>query len=329
MKYTNNHNVDLFAAAWLAHDSYDHNDDPYTISVTTLLRPVKQVILASRVPPSEAKEDIIGLIKSRMGTAIHDSFESVWLDEDKWKPALAELGYPKRVIDRMKVNPSDEELADNPKMLPVYTELRASRKVGKWTVSGKYDFVVDGQVEDLKNTSTFSFTKGNRIEDFQKQGSMYRWLNPKQITKDHVRIHYVFWDWTQSQSYQQGYPEGPYVSRLYELASVADTEHFVRTRLNTLEKLWHADESQMEPCTNDELWVDPPVYKYYANPEKKSRATRNFDNMGEAQAYRAGKGKGKGVIDLVYGEVKACRYCAAAPICKQKDEYIASGRLKM
>jgi hypothetical protein len=44
--------------------------------------------------------------------------------------------------------------------------------------------------------------------------------------------------------------------------------------------------------------------------------------MAEAQAFMVEKA-GKGVIKTVPGEVKACEYCPAFTICKQKDSYYA------
>ena len=40
---TNNTNLPLSIAVWLACDDYDYNNDPYTISATTLLKPLKQI----------------------------------------------------------------------------------------------------------------------------------------------------------------------------------------------------------------------------------------------------------------------------------------------
>ena len=54
-----------------------------------------------------------------------------------------------------------------------------------------------------------------------------------------------------------------------------------------------------------------------------ARSTKNFDNLAEANAFKAEKGKGVVVTKL--GEPKACEYCPAFDICKQKDAYFAQG----
>jgi hypothetical protein len=43
--------------------------------------------------------------------------------------------------------------------------------------------------------------------------------------------------------------------------------------------------------------------------------------------YMANEGGGKGIILDKLGEVKACKYCAAFPVCTQKDALIACGDL--
>ena len=52
-KYTNQHNISLLMGIWLAHDSYDMVPAEKKLSVTTLLRSVRQVILGSRAVASD------------------------------------------------------------------------------------------------------------------------------------------------------------------------------------------------------------------------------------------------------------------------------------
>lgn len=329
MQLTNMHNVGVALAAWLAYDGYDYNDDPYTISATTLMRPTKQTILAARVPPQDSSEDIVGRVSSAMGTAIHDSIESVWITPEKLEKALTALGWPEKLRKRVLVNPTPEQLKEADKPIPIYVELRGHRKIGKWTISGKMDITVDSEVQDFKSTTAFSYMKGNRVDDYRKQGSIYRWIHRDIITKDTITIHYIIRDYSAAQGYQDNYPPAAAFSKTYELASMAETERFIQSKVNELEQLWDAPEEAMERCSEDDLWMSPPTYKYYKDPAKKARSTKNFDNMADAQTYKASKGKGAGVIDVVYGEARACRYCPAFAVCKQKDEYINSGQLKI
>tara|TARA_B100000929_G_scaffold108179_1_gene85739 strand:- start:53536 stop:54522 length:987 start_codon:yes stop_codon:yes gene_type:complete len=326
-KFTNNENLPIAVAVWLAHDDYDHDDDPYTISATTLLKPLKQIILSARVPEEDKPVDISSLVKSRIGTAIHDSIEKVWVTRDKLVTALKALGYKSRAIKRVVVNPKPEELT--PDCVPVYLENRVKKKVGKWTVSGKYDFIVEGVVEDFKSTSTFTYTSGNKVDDYKRQGSLYRWLNPDVITADYMHINFIFTDFSMGVAKRTpGYPSNQIVSQRITLEPVTTVQAFVERKLAQIESLFNAPEEQLPKCTDADLWVDDPVYKYYKNPAKKARATKNFDTLAEAQK-RLADDNFVGVVEEVKGKVKACKYCSAFPVCQQKDEYIHNGRLEL
>ncbi len=103
MRYTNNAGIDLAAAVWLAHDDYDYSDDPNTISVTSLIRPVRQTILKSRLPAEARSVDLSELVASRVGQAVHASSENAW--KYHYRTSMEKLGYPKRVIDAVRINP--------------------------------------------------------------------------------------------------------------------------------------------------------------------------------------------------------------------------------
>ena len=59
-------------------------------------------------------------------------------------------------------------------------------------VSGKYDLVLDGQLSDYKSTSVWTYIYGSKVEDYIKQGSIYKWLSPDKITSDYININYIF-----------------------------------------------------------------------------------------------------------------------------------------
>jgi hypothetical protein len=97
-------------------------------------------------------------------------------------------------------------------------------------------------------------------------------------------------------------------------------EQFITHKLSQINKYKDSPDEEIPFCTDKELWRSETTYKYYADPAKTIRATKNFDDKSEAHAYMASKG-GKGVIIVVPGEVKACDYCPAFSVCKQKDNY--------
>jgi hypothetical protein len=321
--FTNNTGISLSMAVWLAHDSYDHNDDPFTISATSLMKPVRQLVLASRLPKVTDPVDIQSLVASRLGTAVHNEIERVW--RNHYKEAMAALGYPKMVIDRIRIDPSPEEAKD-PDIIAVYMEQRSHRKVGKWTISGKFDFIGDGRVEDFKTTGAYTYTNNTKAEDYKIQGSLYRWLNEDKVTQDTMAIQFLFTDWAGFRAKQDAnYPPNRVMDKAYNLMTVAETTAWVRQKLDQLERMLALPEPELPPCSDKDLWKDPTVYKYYANPAKLTRATKNFTDYAAAEVHRIQAGKG--VVIPVEGQVKACRTCPCFELCTQKDAYLNEGSL--
>lgn len=326
MSFTNTSNISLAMAVWLAVDEYDYVDKPNYISATSLLRSVRQLVLMRRVQMgSEQTADISGRIANRMGSAFHDAIERAW--KGNYRQALKDLGYPKRVIEAIRINPTDEELSDD--IIPVYLELRTEKEFNGWFIGGKFDMIMEGRLRDVKSTSVFTYLNKSNDEKFRMQGSIYRWLNPDKITHDHMYIDFLFVDWSANQAKgDRSYPQQKIIEYPLALKSVPETEQYVGAKLRALEKYMDAPEAEIPECTEEELWRSEPTYKYYKNPTKTARSTKNFDNLHDANLRLAEDG-GVGIVVTVPGEVKACRYCAAFSACTQKDKYIASGELQI
>ena len=217
--YANTGAVSLSLAVFLASDNYDH--DTATISATTLMKPLRQIVLGARVKPEDSAVDLIQMVQSRMGSAIHDGIERSWTHNHE--TALKALGYPAKVIANVRVNPKPEDLFDG--CIPVYLERRAKKQVGKHLVSGKFDFVGEGRVEDFKTTGVFSYTARNNDDKYILQGSIYRWLNPDIITQDTMAIQFLFTDWQAIKARTDPkYPQQRAMQRIFNLKSVAETE---------------------------------------------------------------------------------------------------------
>jgi len=320
MKFTNNTDIPLGLAVWLLHDEYDYIDTEDYISVTSLMRPVKQTILSSRVSKDTLEVDIDNFVASSMGTALHDSIEKAWLKGHS--KALEKLGYPDSAVKRVLVNPSSEQLKSIVDPIPIYLEQRSFAKVGKWTVGGKFDMVLDGTVIDNKSTSAFSWLFGTKEDDYRLQLSLYRWLNPALITEDVGQINYIFTDWKKSDAVKNPkYPQKRLEYKEIVLTPINEINIWVKERLSKLEKYWDKPESEIPDCTDAELWRAEPKYKYYKDATKTDgKSTKNFDNLAEAMAYKSEKGNVGSVLTFP-GSPKRCQYCNAYSICKQKDQY--------
>lgn len=330
-RFTNNTGISLPVAVWLAHDEYDHvePEEQKYFSVTGLLKPTRAIILAGRVQSDgNVLPDISEEVRSAMGTAFHSGVERAW-SVDFYKTNLEKLGYPKRVIDLVRINPTPEELAANPDIIPVYQEIRSNRELDGFLIGGKFDMICEGRLIDFKSTSTYTYKNQTNVENYRIQGSIYRWLNQDKVTDDHIYIEYIFTDW--SANFAKSDPKYPR-SRVLEfpvsLMSIKETEAWLRNKLRELKAMADVDESQLPLCTADELWRSDPVFKYYKNPANTTgRSTKNFTDLHEANLHMSTQGAG--IVIPVPGEVKRCRYCAGFALCTQKDRLIASGDLKL
>lgn len=322
-KFTNHEQIPLALAVFLASDSYDHEED--VISATTLLKPIRQVVLAKRVPHEDKLVDIAGLVSSRMGTAIHDAIERAWKSENLPKQLMA-LGYPRRVAERIRVNPTKEEVEAG--CIPVYMEVRSYREIEGIKISGKFDFIGDGSVQDFKSTSVYTYINQTNTTKYPLQGSIYRWLNPELVNQQFMYIHYIFTDWSAAKAKsEKGYPKSRIVSQPYDLLSMEQTEQFIRQRVLLLKKYFEAPEHEIPECTDEELWRKATVWKYYKDANKiDGRSTKNFDSKAEAFARFTQDGS-SGAVREVKGGVGACKYCDAFTVCTQKDRLIDDGSL--
>lgn len=322
-KYSNVSDVPLALAVFLATDSYDHNEDKNTISATALLKPIRQIVLPSRLPVGEGLNSLGDMMASRIGTAIHDGIESAW--KNNYKQALENIGMNKNVIDRIAINPKPEELTSN--TIPIYLEQRLTRQIGKRKITGKFDFIGEGILQDFKSTSVWTYMYQTNTDKYQQQGSIYRWLDSNLITSDTMQIHFIFTDWKAPKfGGDPKYPTKRFLTQSIPLMNLNDTEKFITNKLNQIDKYWDAPEETIPECTDEELWRSSPIYKYYKNPSKLTRSTKNFDTPQEAY-LRLAEDHNVGVVIASPGEVKACKYCPAYVACSQKDKLIASGDL--
>lgn len=324
---SNTADIGLAMAVWLAHDEYDsgasEHPDENLISATSLIKPVRQLILGNRVPPSERQVDVTDLIASRFGHAIHDSVEHAW--KAGYKKALAKLGYPRKMIEMVRINPEPHELFDG--CIPVYLEQRYYRDIivdgHTIKVSGKFDQIINGEVNDTKTTSVYTWLLGSKTEDYSIQGSIYRWISPDKVTSDIMRVGHVFTDWQRSQArINPKYPRHKVVETKVELMSLDETERWIRSRIREIAANQDLDEPFIIRCSEKDLWMSEPEFKFYSDPAKAAeggRSTKNFPNYPAAAAYR--NKMGKGVVVTVPSQPKACAYCAGFDQCTQKDEY--------
>lgn len=323
-KITNEHGIDLPLVVWLLQDGYNSGHDVAPegelISVTSLMKPTRQQILQRQVDYSATSSDLSDRIASRMGHALHDSVERAWTSGD-YKRAMRQMGYPQSVINQIKINPDPATITKED--IPIYLEQRGFKEFMGVVLTGQLDFSINGAYRDIKSTSTFSYTSGSKDQDYILQGSLYRWIMPHLIDKDIMRIEFIFTDWAKYRAKSDPkYPQARVTHKEYPLMSLEDTEAWVVSKIKEIKANAKLNQNKMIRCTDEQLWRSADSYKYYSKPESAKaggRCTKRFDSLADANIHV--RDKGKGVVITEPGQVKACTYCAAFPICQQRMEY--------
>jgi hypothetical protein len=321
-KYTNKDNVSLPLAVWLMHDEYDYDKRNNVISATALLKPIRALILIDQHKDLDKTVDIMSLVSARMGSAIHAIAEKAWTNRANISKALKALQVS-NLDDKLVINPNKVKEGE----IPIYVEQRHEKEIDDYIISGKYDLIVDGTVSDYKSTSVWSYIFDSNALKYTQQASIYKWLVPDRITDNSVHIQYIFTDWSASQAMRDSsYPQTRVLTKEYPIWSTEQTKFFISEKIKLLKQYKDSPQEDLPECTKEELWESETKYKYYKNPAKMARATKNFDTLDEANVRLASDG-GVGTVVTVPGEVKACRYCEVSDICKQAQNLIQQGRL--
>jgi len=321
-KYTNKDNVSLPLAVWLMHDDYDYDSRDNVISATALLKPIRALVLIDQHKGLDKTVDIMSLVSSRMGSAIHAIAEKAWTNRKNISKALEALQVS-NLDDKLVINPDKVKEGE----IPIYVEQRHEKEIDDYIISGKYDLIVDGTVSDYKSTSVWSYIFDSNALKYTQQASIYKWLAPDRITDNNVHIQYIFTDWSAAQAMRDSsYPQTRVLTKEYPIWSTEQTNFFISEKIKLLKQYKDSPQEDLPECNKEELWESETKYKYYKNPAKMARATKNFDTLEEANVRLATDG-GVGTVVTVPGEVKACRYCEVSDVCKQAQNLIQQGRL--
>lgn len=303
MEFTNRFNFPQYIVDWLAYDDYDHVTNPATFSATTLLKPVRVHWLTLR-HDSQLKMDVSDLAASKIGTAVHDSIETIDTDG-------------------------------------VMKEFRLEHKLlidGKdITIRGKFDILEkqpDGtySLRDIKTTSVWTFILGGKDDDYCKQMSIYRWLLAKDKEfvgkpNDVGYIDFFFTDWQSAKAkMDKEYPQHK-VRPGYkvQLMSIDETEAFIKERVRQFLKYENTSDNMLPPCNHKDLWATEE--KWAVKKKGATKATKLCDTQEQANAYMYNKNI-KGIVEYRAPKVKRCKYCSAFPFCQQGQGYAAAGQIQ-
>ncbi len=331
VKYTNVEGISLPMAIWLLNDTYDHKIDPNYRSATELLKPMQEQVLKKRNQANKDTVviDIAGLAASQDGTAMHDAIEASWKNKRAVAQAGELLGISEEMVNAITINPTDLDIKAAKKgkrlLIPVYMEQRSTRDLLGFIIGGKFDLILAGELHDYKKTGTFTYTQQSNAKKYVQQGSIYRWLNPDKVTNDTLTINYYFTDWSKFKTADPKYPPHKIMTQHFKMMSLEETEKFISDILKQL--LYYKDNPTANPpdCTQEELWMKPPEYKYYSNPTN-TRASKNFGTDSGAAHAHARK-QGKGLVKEIPSMAKACKYCSQFAHCPQAVKLLKNNQL--
>ena len=296
---------------YLLNDDYDYNNDPKVFSATTLLKPTKKSILSSFVARSKditVTMDIADKFASIRGQGIHRGIEESW-DETKAQKVAKDLG--------MFVPTVEQE-----------ERLHAKLEVDgvEYTVSGKFDAIIDGIVCDWKTESVYSFGDEEKIRERRKQLSIYAWLchqKGKNVNTTKAQFTSIFQDWSQAIydkiSDKSKYPSKRFYPVELDLIPFPELERWMKQVIRERTQI-PVEEINQVRCTPAELWQGAMTIQYFAN-DTSTKPMKNFTGENartEANAHLASKGKG--VLRDKPAIAKACNYCFGRAKCEQYQE---------
>lgn len=314
--------MSLPLAVLFCHNNYDGSSAEKTISATSIMKPIRSIILAMQNQNIQAEADIVDLIPSVFGSAIHAFAELAWKDKETTLRALKALNIPQDTINKIKINPTTA----NPDDIPIYVERRSIKEINGWTIRGKFDMCVNGKLADYKTTSVWGTIFKSNDEDYKIQGSIYRWLNQDIVIIPEISIEKIYTDWKKSDALRDSnYPQLRAESFTIPLMRISETETYITSRLELIDRYAESSQEELPLCTDDELWSTAAKWKYFKKAGAK-RATKVYTDQTEANTRLTTEGTG----EVIYfpGQVKRCTYCNVKEICAQAQQLINKGRLE-
>lgn len=268
------------------------SNDPYTrgksdISVTQLIQPPYQRQLKL---VTEEVEDVTDRIWSLVGQVGH---------------GIVERAYPQAYTDAAK-GMTTQEVHE---AYGVVAERRLYTQVNGWTVSGQFDVIEGGHLQDYKFTSVWA-VKGDTKEEWINQLNLLRLLAMREgIEINRLGIVAILRDWAKSKSKQADYPPHQVAPIDIPVWPIAQTESYLLERVKA-----HQD-ANPPVCTDKERWKRDDVWAVM----KKGRASAvklHYSAL-PASAHAAELGAGHSVTHRP-GEYHRCmEYCSVSHACPQ------------
>lgn len=261
---------------------------PYNLSATTLLKGVREILLAKR-HWDEMSEDVSDRIWALFGTAIH---------------SLLERETPDTFVEESFFVP-----------------------VGEYKITGRLDCydMKQGIIHDYKSTSVWKIIKGD-FEDWRQQGLIYAWLLAKQgLPVRECRFTAILKDHSKSKAkFERNYPKTPVYVYSFTVTNrdLAEIEKFILSKVEQVAENVDKSDSELPLCSDHERWARPTTYAVMKAGRKT--ALRVFDTKEQAEKYIADTGIGY-IEERKGSDGKCPEYCSCCEWCSYYKEHYAKG----
>ena len=263
----------------------DKHNEPGTVSATTLIKGIKEILLTDR-HWDEITVDAKDRIWALWGTTTHKLLEKEYEG--------------------------------------TFTEEKFEEMVGSLMVTGRVDcYDMEHEILfDYKTTSAWKIVFKN-FTDWYMQGMIYAWLLFKKGLKvSKCKFIAMLRDWSETDSIKMAdYPDSPFYEYSFDVTEkdIEDVEQLIRLKVSQLEKNAETPDDEIEPCSKDERWASSDVYAVMKEGRKSS--VKNFDNQDDAEK-RAKELGSKHYVQFRPGKDKKCvTYCDCRAFCSYYKEH--------
>jgi len=276
MKITNKLNL---PTGFVKAVSTEKHNAPGSLSATTLIQGVKQIILMERYW-DVLVDDVSDRIWAIFGTAVH----SILQTEGEYN----------------------------------FTEQEMSFKIGDITVTGQIDNydMKHGLIDDYKTASVVKVKFGD-FNDWYLQGMIYAWLLRKNGFKvERCRFIALLKDHSKTDAMRERqYPENPVY--VYEFPvtqqGLFKIGIYIRNKVDEYKRCLLLPDNDIPPCSPEERWDRPP--KYAVMKKGVKRAVRLFDTEEEAVELVGVKGEDHYVVSRKGESIRCQSYCLCRRFC--------------
>ena len=264
---------------------YKYREKRY--SVTTLLKPIREIMLMRRYG-EEIEQDVSEMIWAIFGTACHSILEN--------------SGDAKHLLK----------------------EKSLEMKFGDYTLSGRSDLynTASGCVVDYKVCSTFKVLKKD-FEDYRKQGLMYALMLKNMGYKvKKAQFILVLRDWQKTKAkFDKTYPQSQVVKKEFKFTEkdFEDIYQWISDKFKEIAIAEKQQDSDLPLCSQEDRWNSGQTFAVMKNGRKT--ALRVLSTREEAEEYQ--EKNGGDYIQERQGEDRKCKeYCSCCYFCDYYKNFV-------